>query len=301
MSSNSKIKVFQRAIARKGMFFSAWLFEKLPYWLVKQITHVFLFIGFKLTMRHRKIAKESLGIAFGDSKTEDEINGIIKKCFASVGRGMIELFYFMAHPAMIDSRVEVKGIEHLEEAMSLGKGVVAVTAHFGNFPLMMLYFARKGYDTNCIMRHTRDHELDKFLYKKREIAGLKTIYTKPRTKCVGDSIKILRRNGLLFIPIDQHFGGDGGVYVDFFGQKAATATGPVVFASRTDSVILPMFIVRKGEDSHEIIIEKPLQVIKKETEQETLEYNMAIITALVEKYARLYPHEWAWMHRRWKK
>jgi KDO2-lipid IV(A) lauroyltransferase len=117
---------------------------------------------------------------------------------------------------------------------------------------------------------------------------------------VANSLKELRDNGLLFIPIDQNFGSGGGVYVDFFGQKAATATGPAVFAMRTGAVIVPMFIVRQNNDTHKIIVEPPVTLQEGHDEKESVTATMARITELIEKYIRQYPHEWAWMHRRWK-
>jgi Lauroyl/myristoyl acyltransferase len=86
----------------------------------------------------------------------------------------------------------------------------------------------------------------------------------------------------------------------FFGTKAATATGPVVFAMRTKAPILPMFIVRQKDDTHKIIIEPPLYIEEKEDYKETLIYNVARITKIIENYIRKYPQEWGWIHRRWK-
>ena len=117
---------------------------------------------------------------------------------------------------------------------------------------------------------------------------------------VTDSLKVLRDNEILFIPIDQNFGSDGGVFVNFFGQKAATATGPVVFANRTKAPIIPMFIIHEDEDRHKVIIEPPLVLEEGRDEKETLYINTSKLTNLIEHYIRLYPYEWAWMHRRWK-
>jgi KDO2-lipid IV(A) lauroyltransferase len=105
---------------------------------------------------------------------------------------------------------------------------------------------------------------------------------------------------LLFIPIDQNFGSGGGVYVNFFGHKAATAIGPAVFALRTGAPILPMFIIRQDDATHKIIIEPPIKVESQDDENETVTAVMAKITSVIEQYIRRYPQEWAWMHRRWK-
>ena len=89
-------------------------------------------------------------------------------------------------------------------------------------------------------------------------------------------------------------------HVDFFGQKAATATGPAVFAMRTGAAIIPMFILRQENDQHKIVIEPPVPLEGREDEKETIAATMTKITNLIEQYIRCHPHEWAWMHRRWK-
>ena len=300
MNSNKRLKMFQRTIARYGLYSSAWLFQRLPYGFVKFITSVLLAIAFQCTIRQRKIAEESINIAFGDEKSPEEKKEIIKKCFENFGRGMTELLYYLAHPQAVDDKVVIEGKEHLDAAVAKGKGVVAVTAHLGNFALMMLVLARQGYKTSSIIRPARDEELSEYLHKKRTEVGLGTVFAIPRRECVSNSIKVLRDGSLLFIPIDQNFGSGGGVYVDFFGQKAATATGPAVFAMRTGAEILPMFILRQENDRHKIVIEPPISLETGEDEKETITLAMTKITSLIEQYIRRYPHEWAWMHRRWK-
>lgn len=300
MSSNKRLKVFQRAIARYGLYTTAWLFKRLPYGFVKFIISILLAIGFRCTIRQRRIAEESIDIAFGDERSPEEKKAIIKKCFENFGRGMTEMLYYMAHPEAVDGQITIEGKEHLDAAMAKGKGVIAVTAHFGNFALMMLVLARQGYKASSIIRPARDEELSEYLHKKRTEVGLGTIFAIPRQECVSNSLKELRDGRLLFIPIDQNFGSGGGVYVEFFGQKAATATGPAVFAMRTGAAIVPMFILRQGKDRHKIVIEPPIELEDHGDEKETVTVTMTKITNLIERYVRRYPHEWAWMHRRWK-
>ncbi len=300
MSFKNCVRKFQRAVARYGLYTFSWLFERFPFWFVRFSTSILVGVGYRCTIRQRKIARESMDIAFGDGKSPQEKEQIIKQCFRGFGYGMTEMLYCLSHQEEVEKRVAFEGMHHLDEALAQNRGVVAVTAHFGNFPLMMLAFALKGYKTSSIIRPARDEELSKYLERKRTRVGLKTIYAVPRRECVSGSLKELRDNGILFIPIDQNFGSGGGGYVDFFGQKAATATGPAVFAMRTGAVILPMFIIRQEDDTHKIIIEPPIHLDKEGDEKEAIKETMINITGLIEKYIRRYPREWAWMHRRWK-
>ncbi len=300
MRFKDQIKKTQRDIARYGMFFSYGLVNRLPYSMLKGLTRIFIAIGFCFTKRLQRTARESLTIAFGAEKSKAEIEKIIKDCFRNLGQGMIEMLYILDHPEIVKPHVSIDGKEHLDQALKEGRGVIAVTAHMGNFPLMLTRLAQEGYAPHVLMRPTRDKKIDDFLLERRTRMGVRTIYTVPRKLCVQNSIQALRNNEIIFMLMDQHFGNESGVLVDFFGQKAATATGPVVFATRTKSPILPIFIIRDHDDYHKIFIEPPLAFAEKKDCDETLFLNISKITKIIEGYVRRYPHEWGWMHRRWK-
>ena len=202
-------------MARNGMYASTWLFNRLPYPLVRRIGDVFIAIGFCFTIRLKRIARESLQIAFGQTKNFQEIEAIIRKNFENFGQGMIELIYFMGHPSMINEKVTIDGKEHLDQALREGNGVIAVSAHFGNFPLMLLRLAQEGYKASAIIRPTRDQEIEKYFLQQRTRLGLNTIYSQPRKLCVDNTIRVLRNNELVFIPLDQNFGSGAGVFVEF--------------------------------------------------------------------------------------
>ncbi len=293
-------KAVKRAFARQAFYFFRGFFRLLPYSVVKAMTDFILVVGFFFMRSKRAIAQESLDIAFGDSISNQEKKKIIETCFANLGRAAIELMYFTNHPAMIREKVFFEGKERLDNILKQGKGAILVSAHFGNFPLMLLRLVQEGYPTSGIMRPTRDEIIEKDFLAMRNRFGLKTIYSLPRAECVNQSLKVLRNNELLFIPLDQNFGTKGGVFVEFFGQPAATATGPAVFAMRTGAPIVPIFTMRDVDDRHKIIIDEPFYIEGKEDDEATILACTVKITQIIERYIRRYPHEWGWMHRRWK-
>lgn len=300
--ASDRVKRFKRALARYIYYFFMWYLKKAPYWLVKAMASFFIFIGYRVIWKLKAHARESLSIAFGKEKTKEEINKIFKQCFENFGRGALELGYFCMHPHMIREKAFFApgSRENLEAALALGKGVVGVTAHFGNFPLMLLYMGQSGYKTNAIIRPSRDEVVERDFQALRTSLGLNTIHSYPRESCVRQSLKALRNNELLIIPTDQNTGSKSGVYVDFFGQKAGTPTGAVVFALRTGAPILPIFTIKDHDDVSRIIIEPHFFVERQPTDAETLQYNTQRITTIIERYIRAYPHEWGWMHKRWK-
>ncbi|PIQ88234.1 MAG: hypothetical protein COV72_09320 [Candidatus Omnitrophica bacterium CG11_big_fil_rev_8_21_14_0_20_42_13] len=257
-------------------------------------------IGYFIAIRHRRIARESLNIAFGKEKNEKEITRIIKDCFKNMTKSMFEMLASLDSAPVLGRMVNIEGKEYLDEALKKKKGVIMISGHFGSFPLLLTKLALLRYPVNVVVRKLRDDKADEYFDRKRIALGVKSIYTNPKALCVKSSIDALRDNEIVFMLMDQNFGSGAGVFVDFFGRKAATATGPIIFALRTEAPIVPAFIFREKNNNHRLVIEPELILEHREDRDEMVKVNVARITAIIERYIRLYPAEWGWIHRRWK-
>jgi len=299
MDSKKIRKSISRFFGWIGLIFSSLIIKVIPKGCIYGFARNIAVLGYIIARKQRKIALESLTIAFEREKSKDEIQQIARDCFTFMAKAGLEIMFLMDKPKLLKKGVEFVDKKNLEAALAKGKGVILVSAHFGNFPLMLAKLSLEGYKTAGIMRYMRDERAEKVFMAKRTQVGIKTIYSQPRKVCVENSLRTLRNNELLFVPIDQNFGA-GGVFVDFFGRKAATATGPVVLALRTQAAILPCFIVRQKDDRHKIIFEPALNLEKGRDYQETVTINIQKLTNIIESYIRKYPAEWGWIHRRWK-
>jgi KDO2-lipid IV(A) lauroyltransferase len=164
---------------------------------------------------------------------------------------------------------------------------------------MQFRLAKEGYVVNSIIRHMRDKLADDYFLEKRDKVGVKTIYSEPRKACILESMRSLRNNEVLFILLDQNFG-TGGVFVNFFGRKAATATGPIILSQKTGAKILPMFIVHNKNGKNILFIEPEFKLEERADKDETILLNIQRLTDIIEQYIRRYPAEWSWIHKRWK-
>ncbi|MFZ2603765.1 MAG: lysophospholipid acyltransferase family protein [Candidatus Omnitrophota bacterium] len=256
-------------------------------------------LGFALAVKQRKIALECLHLAFGNELSKKEVERIARDSFIYMARSGFELISMMDKPAIIKQCIGFENKKHLDAALARGKGVILVSAHFGNFPLLLSRLSQEGYNISGIMRPMRDARVEKIFLQKREKYHVKTIYSQPRNVCVERTIRALRNNEIVFIHIDQNFG-TGGVFVNFFGRQAATATGPIIFAQRTQASLLPCFILRQKNNHHKIVFEPPLDLKEGKSPKETVLINIQRLTDIIESYIRRYPAEWSWIHRRWK-
>ncbi len=249
-----------------------------------------------IAVKHRRVAMDSLRTAFGKEKDDGELRSICRDCFISIAKSGAEILKLVVDHSYMAGRVEIEGREHLDRALAAGRGVILVSAHFGNFPLLISKLDIDGYKIGVIMRRMRDIRVERLLIRKRSKFGMRMIYSQPRQACVAETLRALRNNEMVFIPMDQNFG-TAGVFVDFFGRKAATATGPVVLAQRTGSAVVPCFIIRQPDDTHRITFEPQMELPQG---QDSIQESVQMITSVIEVYIRKYPSEWGWMHKRWK-
>lgn len=292
---------------KNAAYFAGWVALNVCTFFVRILPQSWLYsfasgvasLGYRFAGKQRKTALESLKIAFGMDKSDSQIQEIAKDCFQYMSKSAIELMFLMDKPDLLKKRVSFERKENLDAALAGGNGAILVSAHFGNFPLLLARLSQEGYVASGIMRPMRDERVEKLFQKKRDRFGVKTIYSVPRSVCVDSTIRALRSNGVVFIPIDQNFG-TAGVFVDFFGKKAATATGPVIFAQRTKAAIIPCFIVRQKDDSHVIHFEPAVGLEEGVTSEEMITRTIQKLTTIIERYIRTYPAEWGWIHRRWK-
>lgn len=281
---------------RGGLF----LVSIIPLNLLYKISALLGKFAYYLSGKHRRIAQDGLAIAFGNSLDFSTRKKIIVDCFKEIARGGLETVYLLKNPDSFADRLTLTGQEHLKQALARGNGAICVTAHFGNFILLAVSLSKAGFHTIVNVRPMRDEKMDQYLTKRRQEFNIETIYTKPAKECVDKSLAFLKQNGVLLNLLDQNFGSASGVFVDFFGTQAATATGPIVLGLRSKAAILPVFIIRKEDQAQEVIIEPEFLIEKKEDFQETIRYNIAKLTKIIEGYIRKYPAQWSWIHRRWK-
>lgn len=286
---------------RKAIAFGLRLAQSLPTTYLNALADNIGIIGFYLMKRYRRIVKNNLHLAFGTTKTEKEYGEIGKTVFQDTVRNMFEIAkVYSTDPSLAKELVSVDGLEHLEHALSKGRGAVVVSAHMGNFPLIGPRLILEGYNFSLILREPKDSVLGKTLSNLRDNVGMASIPVNPRKVCVGQSLAVLSRNGILFLQIDQN-ASSRDLWVDFFGWKVPTFRGPVVFSMRTEAPLIPMFIIRETLGHHKLIIKTPFVLHRTDDKEKDILHNTARLTKLIESYIRENPSQWWWFHRRWKK
>src|SRR3989338_7453844 len=198
---------------------------------------------FFLLKKEREKTLAHLKLAFGDEKTEQELFHIGKRVFENYGKVAAELALIDKLIPRFKDYVITTGYEHLDQGLRDGKGIITVTAHFGNWELMGGFSAYNGYPLTGIARRIYYDKFDKLLVNTRAKMKVKTIY---RDDSVKKILSVLKKNEVLGFAVDQDMSSVDGVFVNFFGRPAYTSTAPVRFAMATGAPLIPAFVVREG-------------------------------------------------------
>jgi KDO2-lipid IV(A) lauroyltransferase len=193
-------------------------------------------------------------------------------------------------------RVAVSGREHIQTAYEKGKGILVLTAHFGNWELMPVLGAHLKHPCSYVYRPLDAGVLETFLARTRTRYGGTKI---PKKRSFRKILRFLDEKGLVFLLMDQNVRREEGVFVPFFGQPAATNKGLALLALKTGAPVVPVFLVRE-ETGFKGLILPEVPLIDTGDKEKDIEANTLAYNRVIESVVRQYPEQWFWVHRRWK-
>jgi KDO2-lipid IV(A) lauroyltransferase len=254
-------------------------------------------LGWTLRIR-RRVALDNLRLAFPE-KTEAERRAIGRANYRHQGQ-MIPDFLRVPtlSPEELDRIFVYQGWENYQRAAALGKGVVACTAHFGNFDLLASANTRRGVPITQVARAMGKNLVNDLWREVRRRSGVEELVVKPG-QTMRAIIRALKQNRVIGYVIDQNQPVHP-IFPTFFGVPAATAATPAFLARRTGCAVIFTLSVPLGDGRHQVLIEGPLEVPDTgDPEADDLAF-MQRLNDKLEHWVRLHPERWYWVHRRWK-
>jgi len=246
----------------------------------------------------RRVGMRNLAIAFPE-KTAAERRKIVRKVFTSLGRQFAEVCLFPTYTSENVSRiVAYDGYENFDRASQRGKGVLFLTGHIGGWELSAFAHSLYGHPLHFVMRPLDNPYLDDLVRRYRTMHGNTPIL---KDNPVRELLRAMKAGATVGILMDTNMTPPEGVFVDFFGVPACTASGLARIALRTDAAVVPGFtvwdpVLRK----YRLRFEPPVTLIRTGNNDADIVANTALFTKVIEDVVRRYPDQWLWVHRRWK-
>lgn len=298
MPSGKTITLFQRFL-----FYIQFLFLKLLFFIFNLLsTEIASQIAEKvgnllfLRKRRRNFSIQNLQKAF-PKKSQKEIEAIGRASMQSMVK---VIFEFMRIPSIAKrpaAFIEIQGEEHLRQALKEGRGLMLAVSHFGNWELAGIATAIKGFPMHAIGKSYKNPWLNPLIRSYRGMTGLQTI---DQQGAVRKTIQIIKQNQIVAMLIDEH-AKNGGVWVNLFGQKAATSALPAMVALKYRTPVIPVFFYREKKQRSRLVFDKPFALIETGDYEADIVANTQQYMGRLEEELKKRPGDWTlWMHNRWR-
>jgi KDO2-lipid IV(A) lauroyltransferase len=194
--------------------------------------------------------------------------------------------------------IRYAGLEHYLAARDAGRGVLVVTGHLGLWELSSFYHSLMGYPMSMVIRRLDNSLVDRLVNGIRCMHGNAVLHKDDFARGL---IGAMRRGDTVGILMDTNMTPPQGLFVDYFGVPACTASGLARVAMRTDAAVLPGFLTWR-EDERRYVLEfgEQLPMARTDDDEADIVANTQICTTAIEEWVRRYPEQWLWVHRRWK-
>jgi len=254
-------------------------------------------LGYRPLGIRRAVVERQLSAAFPELD-HAEIERIARASYGHLGRTSIETAVLPTYSAqqVIDLFEDVQGWSIVEERLSLGKGLIVVTGHLGNWELGGAYLAARGIPIDVVARHMANPLFDRYLTSTRQRIGMTVVHDEAAVRRVPRSLRDGRAVAFL---VDQGAVGLASTWVPFFGRYAKTPRGPAVFALRSGAPIVFGTALRQPSGRYQLSFE-PVDVDPTGDREADVDRIVAAYTLTLERWVRRAPEQYFWHHRRWK-
>ncbi|MGY6588261.1 MAG: lysophospholipid acyltransferase family protein [Wenzhouxiangella sp.] len=248
----------------------------------------------RLAWRQRRQLVPQIQRALGlDSR--EQAGRILAEAFAVNDRAVLEILamYSGAVAAEEVSRVcEVTGLDTLDQALERGRGVVLLGLHMGNGVAMATALAQRGYPVHVVFRESGKISPG-FFEQGLGSLGITAVNAKPPGPGLRRMLTVLKRNGVLFILMDQGMKA-GGIEATLLGKRLNMPPGPAELARRSGAAVIPALM--QGASPRWRFKLDTAQFFERDVPLDAAVENL---TQIMQKQIEKQPQWWTWHQRRW--
>ena len=220
------------------------------------------------------------------------VSSISKKNLNQTGRVFFE--FFNLHKFNWES-ITVENEIYLKQIKEYKGSKIFISAHIGNWEITRNYLLNLGFKLHSVYRHANNQKIDQYIQKNRKREN--AYFYKKGSDSAKNMIKALKNNEDLALLVDQR--DSSGPIINFLGRQAYATDGFANLALKYQTMICPVYSIRKKNGNFKFIYEKPLYF---RDYQYLSSYKLVekVHTDYFEKWIRENPTQWLWVHQRWR-
>lgn len=265
---------------------------RLPQALLVGLGRGLAFLLWPLLRSRRRIAGINIGLCFPDADAGTK-RRLQRESIVNTVVGALELMRAWFAPSRsLAGLARIEGLEHLQDALARGQGVLLMCGHFTHTELAVRLLSEAlGRPVRVVVRRHNNACLEDWFDHARAAVYGPTIGKK--------DVRALLRNLMDGQPVvysaDQNFTYQN-AFVPFFGVPASTLTATPELVQRGRAVLLPFWYRREDDGRYRIRIEPKWPGWPSGDPVEDAARYMRELETVV----RECPEQYLWAHRRFK-
>lgn len=254
-------------------------------------------ILYPLLKSRRRVAKKNLRIAFPD-KSDAELNRLVYASFENLIITFTEIFNISnMSEKQIKEYVQFENSQLLQKLYDDGRGLILLSAHYGNWEFMAMAGAyHLNLDMLIPVKLLKNWFVDRIINKNRTACGNKVINM---DKAAFEMLKQLKSGKAIALLADQSAHENSDIYVSMFGKPTLTYKAPAELALKYNIPLTFNYCERQRDGKY---------IIKSElVKSEDLEFTKEGVAELTQRHSNMLeallrrnPAQWVWAHKRWK-
>lgn len=225
----------------------------------------------------------------GSPKSAGDSETIVRGVFRNMAKNFYDLFRAQTLDlAEVDRLVKVEGREHLDRALSKGKGLILIAAHFGNIDVVAQVLALWDIPIVGPAEHLKPEALFQYICSMRANKSFRLI---PIDGPLFELFRALRRNEIVALAADRNIAGSG-IVVDFFGAPARLPDGYARLSLRTGAPIIVGFSQRLPDNTFAVYLEPPMELEATGDRDGDARAGVEKVVAIMERYIGERPEQW---------
>jgi len=286
-----------------GVIFGATVFgvRHLPRAVSHAIGHVGCWIAWRLMAETNDAVAQNLEAVL-PSETIEQRRRRALDVYRSYARDTIDFLRALATPlGRVREKFEVAPglLPRIEALRAEGRGIILVTAHYGNWEMGSLAVRVLEYPLSVLAMAEASPVVNRIRREMRERLGIETLEVRQSFDTALKVRRALADNGILALLIDRHFDRDR-VRVEFLGRQAWFLRTPALMAYLTGAPLLPCFIERTGSERWQISAGPTIHVSKTGDRETNIQAAAQQFAADLEARVRAHPELWYHFYRYWE-
>lgn len=240
----------------------------------------------------RAIVRRNIELCFPELSPEER-DALAFQHFKALGMTLIEMgLGRWASDEHLDAITTLRGIEHVQNALAGGQGVILLSAHFTTLEVMGRVLALNIPPFDAVFRRNRSEFMTELQRTGRERSAESTIEKRDIKKMV----RSLRNNRAVWYAPDQSYNRKGSEVIPFFGIPTMHTTATSTLARLGKAAVVPFFPRRLQDGRYEMTLLPALERFPSDDPiADTRQY-----VELLEQHIRSCPEQYFWVHRKFK-